>query len=114
MKAKTIQTPAYDVSGGNTNFDIVPFEGNSFIAVQFYYTSLNQANHKLRLQESIDGVNFLDSLDSSGNNIEITIDNSIATDILKAFDFNTSYIRFQFVEGTTGTGTFDKLNIVME
>lgn len=114
MKTTTVQTPEYDVSGGDKNFDSLTFEGSNFMGVQFYYTSLNQTNHKLRLQESLDGVNFLNSMDSSGNNIEITIDNSIATDILKASDFNTKYFRFQFIEGTAGTGTFDKLIIVTE
>lgn len=114
MKTYKTQIVAYDVSGGNEDFDSLVFEGREFLAVQLYYTSLNQSNHKLRLQESLDGVNFLDSLDSSGTTIEITIDNSILTDILKVNDFNTKYYRFQFIKGTTGTGTLDKLIIVME
>lgn len=110
---KTIELN-YDVSGGDESFDSVEFTGSKDLIVQFYYTSLNQADHKIRLQESLDGINFLDSLDTSGNVIEITIDNSISTDILKIRDFNTAHFRLQFVEGTAGTGTIDSLKIMME
>lgn len=114
MKSYKTLSTAYDVSGGDENFETLSFLGINFLAVQFFYTSLNQADHKLRLQESIDGVNFLDSVDSGGSAIEITIDNALSTDILKIFDFNTVFYRFQFIEGTSGTGTLDKLMIVTE
>lgn len=114
MKTNKIQTVAYDVSGGDSSFDTLPFEGVNFLEVQFFYTSLNKADHKIRLQESVDGINFHDSKDSSGNTIEIIIDNSLTNDILKSYDFNTKFFRFQFIEGTSGTGTLDKLIIMME
>ena len=114
MKNFKILTPAYDVSGGDTNFETVPFEGDNFIGVQIYYTSLNQADHKIKLRESLDGVNFLDSEDADGNTIEMTINNAIASDILKVYNFNTGYIGLSFVEGTTGTGTIDKIKIITE
>ena len=114
MKNYKTQEVSYDVSGGDKTWDSFPFEGSSFIGVQFFYTSLNQADHTLRLQESIDGVNFVDALDTSGSVIEMTIDNSLSSDILKSYNYNTAYVRFQFIEGTTGTGTIDKLMIVIE
>ena len=114
MKNYETLTPAYDVSGGDENFTKVPFLGEKDLSIQFFYTSLDEADHKLRLQESLDGVNFLDSKDSAGNTIEMVIDNSLSVDILKVNDFNTAYIRPQFIEGTAGTGTFDKLLIMME
>ena len=114
MKNYKNQIVAYDVSGGDSNFDSIPFDGKTFLAVQLFYTSLNQADHTLKLQESLDGVNFIDALDTSGTAIELTIDNSLTTDILKVYDYNTAHIRFQFIEGTTGTGTIDKLMILSE
>ncbi len=114
MKNYTTLIPAYDVSGGDENFESIPFLGEKDLSIQFFYTSLNQADHKLRLQESQDGINFLDSKDSAGNTIEMTIDNSLSVDILKVYDFNTVYIQLQFIEGTSGTGTIDKLLIMME
>jgi hypothetical protein len=114
MKHYTTILPAYDVSGGDTNFDTIAFEGNNFLGVQIYYTSLNQADHKIKLRESLDGVDFLDSEDSSGNAIEITLNNAVTSDIMKVYNFNTTYVGFSFVEGTTGTGTIDKLKIITE
>ena len=114
MKNYKTLTPAYDVSGGDSNFESLPFLGSNFLEVQFFYTSLNQTDHKIKLQESVDKVNFVDSIDSSGSPIEITIDNSLSFDILKINDFNTAYFRFQFIEGTSGTGTIDKLMIMSE
>ena len=114
MKNYTTLTPAYDVSGGDKNFEKVPFLGNKDLSVQFFYTSLDESDHKLRLQESLDGVNFLDSKDTAGNTIEMVIDNSLSTDILKVQDFNTVYFSLQFIEGTAGTGTFDKILIMTE
>lgn len=114
MKNFATITPAYDVSGGDTNFETIPFEGTNFLGVQIYYTSLNQSDHKIKLRESIDGVNFLDSEDSSGNAIEMVINNAVTSDILKVYNFNAGYVGFSFVEGTTGTGTIDKLKIITE
>ena len=114
MKNYKIQDIDYDVSGGDSNFESLVFEGENFLGVQIYYTSLSQAHHKIKLQESLDGVSFLDSLDSSGNTIEITLNNSLANDIMKVYNFNTGYVRFSFVEGTSGTGTIDKLKIITE
>ena len=114
MKSYKTLLPAYDVSGGDEDFEVITFQGMKSLIVQFYYTSLNQTDHKLRIQESLDGVNFLDSKDSSGSVIEITIDNSLSTDILKVYEFNTAYIKPQFIEGTAGTGTIDELKFLME
>jgi len=114
MKTYNEQAVNYDVSGGDANFDSLVFEGNNFLAVQFFYTSLNQADHKIKLQESIDKINYVDSLDSSGSAIEMTINNALANDILKVYNYNTVSYRFQFIEGTAGTGTIDKLIIVTE
>ncbi len=114
MKTYKEINPNYDVSGGDTFFESFPFEGKEFIAIQLFYTSISQADATIRLQESIDGVNFIDSKDSSGSNIELTIDNSLTSDILKAFDFNTANIRFRYIEGTAATGTIDKLKIMFE
>lgn len=114
MKTHKILEPNYDVSGGDKNFDSLVFDGENFLGVQFFYTSLNQSDHKFRLRESIDGVNFLDSKDSSGSTIEMTIDNSITSDVLKVYNFNTAYIELSFIEGTSGTGTIDKIKIITE
>ncbi len=114
MKSYKTLTPAYDVSGGDENFEGIAFNGENHLVAQFYYTTINQVDAKFRLQESLDNVNFLDSLDSAGNTIEMTIDNSISTDILKVSDFTSAYIRFQYIEGTAATGTFDKIKIMME
>lgn len=114
MKNYKTLTPAYDVSGGDENFDLVEFGGENYLAIQFYYSSINQADATLRLQESLDGVNWITSVDSSGNDIEMVIDNSLSTDMLKAYNFNTAYIRLQYIEGTAATGTFDKIKIMME
>jgi len=114
MKIYNTLEPAYDVSGGDANFDSIPFEGKTFIGVQFFYTSISQADATFRLQESLDGVNFIDSQDSSGSDIELTINNTISTDILKAFDFNTGYIRIRYIEGTAATGTVNKIKFLFE
>jgi len=115
MKTSETQIVNYSVAGGDTNFDSFVYTGQRDIVVQLFYTSLNQADHKLRLQKSLDGVNFLDAKDGSGTTIEITINNAISTDILEAINsFNTKFARFQFIEGTAGTGTIDKLLILME
>jgi hypothetical protein len=114
MKTYKIIEPNYDVSGGDTSFESIEFAGIKYLIIQFYYTSLNQIDHKIRLQESLDGKNFVNSLDSCGSNIEITINNAISTDILRVIDFNTAYFRLQFIEGTSGTGTIDLLKIMME
>ena len=114
MKEIKEYTIDYDVSGGDENFEAIPFTGDKDLALQFFYTSLDEADHKIRLQESLNGVNFLDSVDSSGSTIEIIIDNTLDNDILKVSDFNTGFIRFQFIEGTTGTGTIDSFKILME
>lgn len=114
MKELKVLNPAYDVSGGDHAFESDTFNGEYIIGVQYFYTSLNQADHKIRLQESFDGVNYVDSVDSSGSTIEMTIDNSLSVDILKAYDFSTRFYRFKFIEGTTGTGTIDTLKIFTE
>lgn len=114
MKNYIKQEPAYDVSGGDKNFDSFEFKGDKAIICQLHQSSLNQTDHKLRLQTSLDNVNFNDALDESGNQIEITISNSLATSALFKYDFTAKYCRFQFVEGTTGTGTIDELDIMTE
>lgn len=114
MKNYKTLTPAYDVSGGDKDFDSIAFEGKEFLEVQFFFSDLDESDHKLRLQESLDGNNFVDSKDSDGNTIEIVIDNALEFDILKVLSFNTVHFRFQFIKGTTGTGTIDKLKIMME
>ena len=114
MKTYKTQEVSYDVSGGDSAFDSFAYQGIDYLAVQLFYTSLSQADGKLRLQESIDGVNFVDAEDSSGNAIEITINNALTNDILSVKSFNAAFIRFKFIEGTAGTGTIDTLRIVME
>ncbi len=114
MKTYEKQNPAYDVSGGDTNFEKVQFSGVNFLGIQLFYTSLNQVDHKIRLQESIDGNNFVDSLDGNGNTIEMVIDNTLITDILNVAGFNTAFYRLQFIEGTTGTGIIDNIKYLME
>ena len=115
MKQNVNQEVAYDVSSGDKDFDDFVFEGVHDIILQFFYTALNKADHKIRLQESLDGVNFINSKDSSGALVEITIDNSLTNDILRyTLEFNTKFARFQFIEGTAGTGTIDKLIIMTE
>jgi hypothetical protein len=114
MKTNITQELNYDVSGGDTVFDSVEMNGQTYISFQIYYTSLDQADHKIKIQESLDGVNFIDSVDSSSNIIEITLDNTITNDILKIVHFNTNYFRAAFVEGTAGTGTVDKIKIMTE
>lgn len=115
MKTNIAQTPAYDVSGGDENFENFVYEGNGDIICQFYFTSLNKADHKIRLQESLDNVNFIDTKDSSGNVVEMIINNSLTNDILRyTEEFNSNFARFQFIEGTAGTGIIDKLKILMQ
>jgi len=114
MKTQIILEPNYDVSGGDTFFEGQVFSGTKFLEVQLFYSSLSQADSKLRLQECLDGVNYIDSVDSSNSPIEITIDNTLTTDIVKVNEYNTAKFRFRFVEGTAGTGTIDKLMILME
>ena len=114
MKNYKTLTTAYDVSGGDKNFDNVVFEGTNNLNIQFFFTSLNKADHKLRLQESVDGVNFVDSLDADDNIIEMVIDNTLTNDILDVIEFNTAHFRLQFIEGTAGTGTIDFIKILME
>jgi hypothetical protein len=114
MKTYKELNPNYDVAGGDTFFESFPFEGKEFIAAQFFYSSISQADAVFRLQESIDGVNYLDSKDNSGSDIEITLNNAIPSDIIKAFDFNTGYVRFRYIEGTAATGTIDKIKLMFE
>ena len=78
------------------------------------FASLNQNDHKIRIQESLDGANYTDSKDNQGNFLEITLDSSLTGDIIKVDDFNADYIRARFIEGTTGTGTISTLNYLME
>ena len=114
MKKYNIIEPGYDVSGGDTFFDSFTFEGRDFFAAQIYYTSISQADAVIRLQESLDGVNWLDSKDSAGNDIEITINNVISSDILKIFEFNTGFVRLRYIQGTAATGTIDKIKLLFE
>ena len=114
MKTYKTVTPDYDVSGGDYEFESFTFEGKSFFGVQIFYSSLNQADHKIRLQESIDGINFIDSKDDAGNYIEITLDNTIPSDILKIYNFNSGFVRPKFIEGTAGTGTIDTIKMLFE
>lgn len=114
MKHYVNQTPAYDVSGGSTNFDKVSFLGSRFLSVQIFYTSISVSDAKIRLQESLDGVNFVDSKDESGNTIEMVLNNALTNDILCVVDFNTAFFRLQYIEGTAATGSIDSLKMMFE
>ncbi len=110
---KTIPT-AYSVAGGDTNFEGLRFKGINFLEVQIIFASLNQSDHKIRIQESTDGVEYTDSKDANGDFLEITLSGSLTNDIIKVDDFNADYIRARFIEGTTGTGTITQINFLME
>lgn len=112
MKNTKILNTDYDVSGGDKNFETIVNEGKDTLLVQYFVKSLSQIDNKLRLQISLDGVNFVDYVDNSGTTAEITLDET--SDILKIDNFNTSFFRFQFVEGTAGTGTLEKLIILTQ
>ncbi len=114
MKTKKTISPTYSVAGGDTVFEGLRFKGNNFLELQIIYTTLNQGDHKIRIQESTNGENYTDSKDSQGNLLEITLSTSVLNDIIKVDNFNADYIRARFIEGTTGTGTISTLNFLME
>lgn len=114
MKTTRTILPVYSVAGGDTNFEGLRFEGTNFLEVQIFFASLNKDDHKIRIQESTDGSDYVDSKDSAGNFLEITLLSSLTSDIIKVDDFNADYIRARFIEGTTGTGTITKINFLME
>ena len=114
IKTKKRQEVNYDVSGGSVDFEKMVFEGSEFLGVQINYTSLNQSDSKIRLQESIDGLNFVDSIDGSGSLIEITLNNTINSDIINVSNFNTLFFRLKFIQGTTTAGTIDSFHILTQ
>jgi hypothetical protein len=111
MNTKKTILPGYSVAGGDTVFEGLKFTGTDFILIQVYHTTLNKTDHKIRLQESTDGVGYEDSEDENGNNIEMTLDQA-TTAMMKFTNFNTNYYRVRFIEGTTGTGTISKINFI--
>lgn len=114
MKTNIEQAINYDVSGGDAEFDSTLSHGRDYVSFQIFYSNLNQADHKTRIMESLNGVDFIDSVDAGGNAIEIILDNSRTSDILKIVNFNTNYFKVRFIEGTPGTGTIDNIKIMTE
>lgn len=115
MKVRKSISPAYSVTGGDKIFEGLPFEGSSFLELQIFYTGFNKEDNKIRLQESLDnGNNYVDSKDSEGNFIEITLASANVSDVIKVNSFNGDWIRARFIEGTTGVGTISKINFIME
>ena len=113
---KTIESifPAYSVAGGDKNFETIAYKGSNFLGVQIFYTSFSKGDNKIRLQESIDGAQYVDSKDANGNYIEIILATANASDMIKVDDFHAEYVRARFIEGTSGTGTISKINFLME
>jgi hypothetical protein len=114
MKTKKTISPAYSVAGGDQVFEGLRFKGNNFLELQIIYTTLDEGDHKIRIQEGTNGQNYTDSKDNQGNFLEITLSTSVLNDIIKVDNFNADYIRARFIEGTTGTGTISTLNFLME
>lgn len=114
MKTTKTISPAYSVAGGDTVFEGFKFSGDNFLELQITFASLDETDHKIRIQESADGVNYTDSKDSSGNYIDIVLLSTLVSDIIKVNDFNAYYVRARFIEGTTGTGTISTLKFIME
>lgn len=111
---KKIISPAYSVAGGSTNFSAVQYDGNGFLGIQIFYTGFNKNDNKIRLQESIDGDQYVDSVDENGNNIEVTLSSSVTTDMINVSNFNADFIRVRFIEGTAGVGTISSIKFLMK
>lgn len=114
MKTNIEQAINYDVSGGDAEFEGVVSSGKDYISFQIFYSNLNQADHTIRIQECLDGVNYVDSVDAAGDYIEIVLDNTLTNDIIKIVNFNTNNFRCRFIEGTSGTGTIDRIKVMTE
>ena len=83
MKTTKTISPAYAVAGGDTVFEGFKFIGDNFLELQITFASLNKDDHKIRIQESADGINYTDSKDGSGNYLDIVLLSSLVSDIIK-------------------------------
>ena len=102
----------HDVSTGNLTTRSVVFEGSDTLLVQIYYKNLSLTTNTIQLQQSNDGRAFVNSKDSNGDLIRIVLDNSLTTDILNVKEFCTNHFRFVITCG--GTGTIEKLDILIK
>ena len=114
MKTIKTITPAYDVSGGDKSFDGVPYVGSENLSVQVFYTGFNKNDNKIRLQESIGGDEYVDSVDENEAYIEVTLASTLTSEMINVSGFRADFIRVRFVEGTSGIGTISQFNFLME
>lgn len=115
MRTYPEQKTNYDVTGGTTEFGRLPHEGEGImLELQIFYTDLSQNDNKIVLQDSLDGINWHDAEDSSGTVMDVILLKAAKTAMLRIVGFSSKYIRAKFLEGTTGTGTIDKIMYMMQ
>lgn len=110
-KDKKIINENYDLSGGAKSFDKIAVPQGENVTIQVTYSDVDQADMKLKVEQSLDGLNFDDISDANGDPLEITVDNTNASLTLSAVDLNTSWVRLTISDiGTVSTGTIDSIN----
>jgi hypothetical protein len=102
-----IQTPAYDITDGNKEFDSVQINGN-LAAIQVLYSDINSDDVTAELYQSLDGTNF-DVITGSF----VTIDKNKPSHTWNITGITPGiFIRVKTSQGSATAGSIDKIKIL--